>query len=412
MQRLVDERSPWATRVSPSNIHSLPISHLDNQFNRFTLLMSPPLTLINWLQNNNLLASSMKCDKCHEDCTMNARKKTIDGYSWRCKNRHEISLRRYSFFSQSHLYLPDIINFILNYADGYSLWKCANNSAVAYGNTAVDWVSFCRDLFIQYYCESIRPVKFSGTVEIDESLFGRRMKYHRGHARGQKVWIFGLVERDTNRMKLFPVDKRNSDILIKLIQENVEQGSTIYSDGWAAYKSLNSLGYKHYIVEHKHTFKQVCKDPTTGNIFTVHTNTIEGCWKHAKAHFRRMNGTKLQQFEGHLCEIMWRWWEKGSRIGSILKLIQLYYPLNTAPRMTATFPVFPSWFNQQQASQDDTMCRLDSSDNDENTDTEMVTQEDESLHTQQQPASQHHCFDISGTDLSTKNTLLVIIVTT
>jgi len=78
MQQLVDGRSPWPTRISPTNKHQLQISQLDNQFNKFTLWMSPTHTLIAWLQQNLLLASSTKCDKCHLDCTMNARKKTID----------------------------------------------------------------------------------------------------------------------------------------------------------------------------------------------------------------------------------------------------------------------------------------------------------------------------------------------
>ena len=60
-------------------------------------------------------------------------------------------------------------------------------------STAVDWGSFCRDLFIEYFVQNINPVKLSGVVEIGESLFGRRTKYHRGMSRGHKVWIFGLV---------------------------------------------------------------------------------------------------------------------------------------------------------------------------------------------------------------------------
>lgn len=38
----------------------------------------------------------------------------------------------------------------------------------------------------------------------------------------------------------------------------------------------------------------------------IHTNRIEGAWKHAKDHFCRMSGTNISQFEGHLCEIIWR----------------------------------------------------------------------------------------------------------
>jgi len=101
---------------------------------------------------------------------------------------------------------------------------------VSYGSTEVDWGSFCRDLFIEYFVQNINPVKLSGVVEIDESLIGRRTKYHRGMSRGHKVWIFGLAERDTNRLKLFPVDNRNADVLLSLIQEHVSNDSTIYSD--------------------------------------------------------------------------------------------------------------------------------------------------------------------------------------
>jgi len=70
------------------------------------------------------------------------------------------------------------MNFICNYPDGYSLWKCAANSAVSNDSTAVNWASFCRDLFIKHFVQDISPMKLSGVVETDESLFGWRTKYH------------------------------------------------------------------------------------------------------------------------------------------------------------------------------------------------------------------------------------------
>ena len=121
-------------QVRPANIHMLQVSHLDNQLNRFTLLRSSPKTLINWLQaNNNFLASSMQCDQCRADCVLNGQSWSTDRYTWRCKSCHEVSIRKYSFFSKSHLYIPDIYStslIICNYADGYSLWRCAANSAL------------------------------------------------------------------------------------------------------------------------------------------------------------------------------------------------------------------------------------------------------------------------------------------
>ena len=50
-------------------------------------------------------------------------------------------------------------------------------------------------------------VGVSGIVELDESLFGKKVKHHNGHPNiGVKVWIVGLTERLTNRILLYPVD--------------------------------------------------------------------------------------------------------------------------------------------------------------------------------------------------------------
>ena len=91
----------------------------------------------------------------------------------------------------------------------------------------------------------------------NESFFGRKTKYYKGRPMGQNIWIFGLVEQGTNRLKLFPVDNRKQTTLTQIIQANIQTGSTIYSDGWAAYKCLPTLGYQHFVVEHKHGFKAI-----------------------------------------------------------------------------------------------------------------------------------------------------------
>jgi len=110
------------------------------------------------------------------------------------------------FFANSHLHIPDVMKFLITYAEGWSLYHCSQIAGVGYGSMAVDLASFCRDLFTEYYVRHVRDEQFSGEVKIDESLFGRRTKHHRGDPRGIKVWIFGIVERQTNRLKVFPID--------------------------------------------------------------------------------------------------------------------------------------------------------------------------------------------------------------
>ena len=134
----------------------------------------------------------------------------------------------------------DILEFMRTFIEGQSLLRCSQYSGLSYKNTSVDWANFIRDLFRIYVFEQIieSQDKLSGIVEIDESLFGRKCKYQRGNRSGVKVWIFGLLERSTNRLLLFPVDDRTEERLVSIINNYVEKGSTIYSDGWGAYANL------------------------------------------------------------------------------------------------------------------------------------------------------------------------------
>ena len=76
------------------------------------------------------------------------------------------------------------------------------------------------------------------TVEIDESQFDKR-KYNRGTILGRRfAWIHGGVCRETGEMFLVQCknNKRDKATLLSIIIASVEKGTTIYTDGWAAYK--------------------------------------------------------------------------------------------------------------------------------------------------------------------------------
>lgn len=86
---------------------------------------------------------------------------------------------------------------------------------------------------------------------------------------------------------------RTEVTLFHIIERHVEKVSSIYSDGWSVYCPLNDLGYRHFTVLHKYEFKKTYVNKETNEEVEVHTNIIEGAWKHAKNHFRKMAGTKL-----------------------------------------------------------------------------------------------------------------------
>lgn len=89
---------------------------------------------------------------------------------------------------------------------------------------------------------------------------------------------------------------------------------------------------------HKHNFKKVYVNQATNERIEVHTNRIEGAWKYAKDHFRRMSGTKLSQFEGHIAEIIWRSEAKGHVYQTFFELLRSVYSLDGRANYTYITP--------------------------------------------------------------------------
>ena len=138
--------------------------------------------------------------------------------------------------------------------------------------------------------------------------------------------LLGMVERSSNRVLLFPVDDRSSDTLIPLIKRYCEPGSRIYTDGWTGYCGLNGEGFEHFTCIHKYQYKAIYKNVATGEVVVVHTNTVEGSWTHSKRHFKEIVGTTLQNFNGHLAEVVWRNHHRGSSmLAMFFRLIAATY---------------------------------------------------------------------------------------
>ena len=92
----------------------------------------------------------------------------------------------------------------------------------------------------------------SGEIEVDESYFGaRRVRGKRGRGAAGKTPVFGLLKRG-GKVVVRIVSDCSRESLMPIIQGLVLEGSTIYSDGWAAYDGLIVNGYDHYRVFHSH----------------------------------------------------------------------------------------------------------------------------------------------------------------
>ena len=168
-------------------------------------------------------------------------------------------------------------------------------------------VFLLRDVAVEYYAR--HPVVIGGPntiVEIDETCVTRR-KYERGRLVRQNQWLFGGVQRGTNGTKCFvvPVERRDANTLLPLIRQHIRAGTTIYSDGWAAYNTIGNqqnMNYTHDRVIHEYNFLNP-QNPL------IHTQSIENMWSQfKKTHLKRPNGINISSdlFSNYMVDYVWR----------------------------------------------------------------------------------------------------------
>lgn len=171
---------------------SMSISDFNNPWNFFSLMMAGDDVLYGWLRQQRLLPETLACNAkdCGGTMTLKVFSRAPGGLIFRCdRNRsHQQAARANSFFEKSNLTVQDILLFCKSYLDRLSLYQCAQFSGMSYGSTSVNWASMIREMFKEYFQRVIRSRQLSGVFEIDESLFGRRVKHNRGNPnKGLKV---------------------------------------------------------------------------------------------------------------------------------------------------------------------------------------------------------------------------------
>lgn len=128
---------------------------------------------------------------------------------------------------------------------------------------------------IRYAMKNAESKQLQGVVEVDETYCGPRKPRYRGSKRGRgtdKAPVFGALQRKGDVfITTVPDTKRKT--LEPIIREQIEKGSTIYSDEYGVYRRL----YKDY--DH-HTVNHGIKEYARGSI---HVNSLEGTWRHFKS---------------------------------------------------------------------------------------------------------------------------------
>ena len=100
--------------------------------------------------------------------------------------------------------------------------------------------------------------KLSGKVEVDEFFIGGQKPGKRGRGSNGKSIVVAAVQRKgrkIGRIRLQLVDDCSSGSLTPFIEQNIEDGSQVITDGWKGYVPIDQNRYDHHQV-----FLSKCKD--------------------------------------------------------------------------------------------------------------------------------------------------------
>jgi transposase-like protein len=103
----------------------------------------------------------------------------------------------------------------------------------------------------------VRPGRdrLSGTIEVDETYLGGPEEGVRGRETQKKTLIVVAAQEDgrgIGRIRLRHVTDASGDNLLPFVEDSIEPGSLIRTDGWKGYDELESRGYWREIIVVSH----------------------------------------------------------------------------------------------------------------------------------------------------------------
>jgi transposase-like protein len=116
----------------------------------------------------------------------------------------------------------------------------------------------------------VRPGRdrLSGVVEVDETYWGSEEESVRGRQSGNKVLIVIAAQEDgkgIGRIRMRRIPDASAGSLMPFIEEAIEPGSIVHTDGWLGYDPVERTGYRHRV-----TFLKGQRESASGLLPRVH----------------------------------------------------------------------------------------------------------------------------------------------
>ena len=117
--------------------------------------------------------------------------------------------------------MRDLMGMLYSFGMDFQIYQCQKLFPSINEKCIIEWYRILRDVCSTSLLKC--PAIFGeGTdtdiIEIHESLFGKKRKYHRGTG-NQKFWVFGTIKRNTKQSDLQLVEKRDKATLGPIINK-------------------------------------------------------------------------------------------------------------------------------------------------------------------------------------------------
>jgi transposase-like protein len=185
-----------------------------------------------------------KCPRCAGSQAWAVRRKR-----WRCDQcRYEMSVTAGTIFQDSHV--PLTIWFramwqVTSQKNGMS--ALGLQRALGFGSYKTAWA-----MLHKLRRAMVRPGReqLSGRVEADETYLGGLEEGVRGRQTESKALIVVAAEENgkgIGRIRMRHIPDASARSLVGFVEESVEPGSVVHTDGWLGYEPLQARGYIHQV---------------------------------------------------------------------------------------------------------------------------------------------------------------------
>lgn len=249
-----------------------------------------------------LIASKYKCPTCGLKMILSPFLRLEDGWMWRCQRnimgkRHYIkrSVRKGSWFENSSLSLVKLLSMTYMLIANYKCKLIAHELKITI-NTIPEWRKFYRLVCVNACLnESSNVGGENKIVEIGESAFDEQKYSKDSSVKG--TWIFWGVEHGSRNFFFEVVLEKSKMMLLDVIKQRINPGSTIISDLWKEYNTSKDLQFQRLSVDHSLVLKN--------SGMKGQSSIVKDFWNTIQRSRRRMK-EGLNQIDSHLAEFLWR----------------------------------------------------------------------------------------------------------